>query len=646
MHQPMKQFSLFVACILLAATFSFAQQFSGYGIVNNQELNLTQVDFDKDANAVVLIHEAFSNYNDQRHLITNHHIRIKILKEKGFSLANVSIPFYRKDDFEIISGVEGMTINLVDGERVVNTKLDRKSIFTQKTNERIGEVVFTFAAIKVGSIIDYTYQSDMKSYGGLEDWDFQERIPVMLSKYSLVIAPNIEFAYRVNKTLDLPIVIKQGSFSDGVYFEMKNIPGLGDEPYMDARRDYVQKIIFQLSGFSRNGSDKSKYMTSWDEVTRELNSSSEFGGQLDKNISGTEDFIKTVKAMNSPEEKMKAVFNYVRSNMVWNNLYSKYSSDGVKNAWQKKTGTSGDINLLLVNLLKEASLEAFPMLVSERFFGKVNSAYPFIDQFNSVFAYVIVNNKKYYLDATDKTIPPHLTPSNILNTTAFIVNRKAGGLTDITNDTVQYKEYVTADLELDNNGAIAGTVTVKSKDYARFTKLPDYRADKEKFIKRYYIVDGTNFTAKDLEVNNIENDSLILDQNFKLSGTLNTTGDYSFLPLNMYTGFNFNPFLSDNRFSNINFGYRRSISLNLTIQLPANYVIDELPKSVKLTNPDKDVTFLRQMEFDKEGNFIRCMILIEFTKSLYETDTYPIIKEMYQKMFEFLKEPVVLKKKG
>jgi hypothetical protein len=641
----MKQFSLLVAFILMATSFSLAQEFPGYGTINNEELNLTKCDFDKDANAIVLIHEAFSNYDDQRHLITNHHIRIKILKEKGFSAANVSIPFYRKDDFEMISDVEGMTINLEDGTQVVNTKLDRKSIFTQKTNERLGEVVFTFPGIKVGSIIDYKYRSEMKSYGGLEDWDFQERIPVLISKYSLVIAPNIEFAYRVNKSPDLPIIVKNDSYNGGVNFEMKNIPGLGDEPYMDARRDYVQKVIFQLSGFSRNGSDKSRYMTSWDEVTRELNSSSEFGGQLDKNISGTEDFMKLVKAMNSPEEKMKAVFNYVRTNMVWNNLYSKYAIDGVKNAWQKKSGTSGDINLLLVNLLKEASLEAYPMLVSERFHGKVDAAYPFIDQFNSVFAYVIVNNKKYYLDATDKTIPPHLTPANILNTTAFVVNRKAGGLTNITNDTVQYREFIMADLNLADNGALTGTVNVKSKDYARFTKLPDYKADKEKFIKRYYIVDGTNFTPKDIEVSNIENDSLMLDQNFKLSGNLNTTGDYSFLPLNMYTGFDFNPFLSSNRFSNINFGYRRSISLNLTVQLPANYMIDDLPKSVRLTNPDKDINFLRQVEYDKEGNFIRCMILIEFKKSLYETDTYPVVKEIYQKMFDFLKEPVVLKKK-
>ena len=103
-----------------------------------------------------------------------------------------------------------------------------------------------------------------------------------------------------------------------------------------------------------------------------------------------------------PEEKMKSVFNYVRNNMVWNNMYSMYTTRGVKDAWQTKSGNSGEINLLLINLLKKAGLETYPMLVSERFDGKVDKSYPFMDQFNSVFACVIISNKKYYLDATDK----------------------------------------------------------------------------------------------------------------------------------------------------------------------------------------------------------------------------------------------------
>ena len=34
-----------------------------------------------------------------------------------------------------------------------------------------------------------------------------------------------------------------------------------------------------------------------------------------------------------------------------------------------------------------------------------------------------------------------------------------------------------------------------------------------------------------------------------------------------------------------------------------------------------------------------------FKKSLYETDMYPIIKEIYQRIYEYLKEPVLLKRK-
>ncbi len=309
---------IFLAAICtLANAFLFAQEFPDYGVLSNDEINLKQCDFDKDANAVILLHEAFSDHDEQHRLITTHHLRIKILNEKAFSSANVSIPFYRKDEFEYIDHVEGITINMIDG-RKVETILERKSIFTEKTNERLGRVVFAFPAIQPGSIIEYKYRSTMKHYGGLEDWNFQEELPVMVSKYTLIIIPNMEFAYRVNKVPGFPITVKKETDRGSVYFEMHNIAGLGDEPYMDARRDYLQKVIFQLSGYGAGNFGKTKYMTSWDEVTRELLVSGEFGSQLNKNIAGTDEFIKQVKLLGSAEEKMKTVFNFMRGSMTWN----------------------------------------------------------------------------------------------------------------------------------------------------------------------------------------------------------------------------------------------------------------------------------------------------------------------------------------
>ena len=639
----MKQLMIIVTLCICISICTAAQEFPSYGSVSGEELALRQISFDKDANAVVLLHEAYSDYDDHHRLITLHHIRVKILKEEGKSAADVSIPFYRKEGFESIDQVEGMTINEGNGGQIQKIALERKNVFYKNTNDRIGEVVFAFPAVKTGSIIDYKFRSTMKHYGGLEDWNFQQALPVVTSRYTLIILPNAEFAYRVHKRNEMPVIVKQLSSNGGVYFEMNQIPGLGNEPYIDARRDYLQKVVFQLSAYAINGG-KNKYMTSWNELNKELNSAPEFGGQLDKRIEGTGDFIKTLVQLPTQEEKMKTVFNYVRDNMTWNGLYSKYVDVGVRTAWKKKSGTSGEINLILVNLLKEADLEAYPVLVSERFHGKVNTDYPFIDQFNTVFACVQIGSKRYYLDATDKLIPPHLTPSGILNTLGFIVKRKAGEVVKITNDTVHFKEVIMARAELAGDGSLTGDVTINSYDYARMIKLDDYKKDKEKFARNYFVVGGTSIGAKEVKVNNLLKDSMPLEQVGQLTGSLNRTGDYLFLPLNIFTGFDSNPFLSDNRFSNINFGFTRYVNLNMSVKLPEGFVVDELPKSVRLTNPDQDIVFARQVEYRKQDGVIQCLLSFQFKESLYEWELYPMVKEMYKKMFDYLKEPVILKR--
>ncbi len=81
------------------------------------------------------------------------------------------------------------------------------------------------------------------------------------------------------------------------------------------------------------------------------------------------------------------------------------------------------------------------------------------------------------------------------------------------------------------------------------------------------------------------------------------------------------------------------------IGLPANYLVDEIPKSVRLTTPENDIVFTRQISYNKGDSIAGCMLQLEFKKSLYEADMYPAIKEVYQRIFNYLKEPIVLKRK-
>lgn len=146
---------LSVLSILLIVSFGTNAQgfnFSDYGAISKQEIELKQCSFDKDADAVVIMHEALSNYDEEYHLVTDHHIRIKIFHSNAVDNANVKILYRRKKDFERISRVEGMTINIGASGKLTRQKLDKKSIYDQKMNDLWGEMTFAFPAVTAGSM--------------------------------------------------------------------------------------------------------------------------------------------------------------------------------------------------------------------------------------------------------------------------------------------------------------------------------------------------------------------------------------------------------------------------------------------------------------------------------------------------------------
>jgi hypothetical protein len=214
---------------------------------------------------------------------------------------------------------------------------------------------------------------------------------------------------------------------------------------------------------------------------------------------------------------------------------------------------------------------------------------------------------------------------------------------NISNDSLQYKDFISTQAALDDKGIFSGEAYIKSDDYSRIEKLSDYKEEgQEKYLKSYYQKNGITIT--DFEFDNQNNDSLPAEQHFKFSTSLAVSGDYLYVPLNIFTGFEKNPFIGDNRFSNVNFGYKRTVSTNMVINLPKNYRVDGLPKTVKMTTPANDIVFNRSVTYDEKSHSILCMLVFDFKKSLYSLDEYAVLKEVYKKMFDYLKEPVVLKK--
>lgn len=196
--------------LLLLASYACLGQTAvpEFGQFTETERNPTECSFDTEADAVVIFDLASANHDDQYRLITNRRVRFKILKEKGISRGDIEIRYYHADDFEYVLKVEALVCNFeADGNKNIQ-KLSGQQVYRQKINNYWSAVKFAMPNVKVGSIIEYRYESIKKNYGGLDDWYFQRDIPTMLSSFSLVVLPNYEFAYQVHRSNLLPIKIE------------------------------------------------------------------------------------------------------------------------------------------------------------------------------------------------------------------------------------------------------------------------------------------------------------------------------------------------------------------------------------------------------------------------------------------------------
>jgi hypothetical protein len=632
-------------CLLTAAlcsNFSIAQsEIPEFGIFSSEEQHLKTVDFDKDADAVVLFDIATANYNEEHNLVLNRRIRIKILKEKGIRYGDIEIPFYSKDHFEYISNIQAVVQNF-DATGEQQTQLKRADIFEQKLDSRVSVMKFALPKVKVGSILEYSYVSTCEHYGGLRDWEFQAEIPTLYSNMHLYIVPNTEFQYVVHKSNDLPIDISVDKSSGSATFMMKNVAGLREEPFMDARRDYVQRVEFQLSAYSMHG-NKVNYINTWKDVSKELMTEPYFGKQLDKKYSAADEAVLKINSIASPADKMKYAYDYVRRSFSWNGHNTFQAEDGLKTVWETRKGTSGEINLALVNLLKTCGLDVYPLLVSERNHGKINTVYPMLDQFNKTVAYVIIGDYKYVLDATEHYTPVTLIPFNLLNTTAFLVDIKKGGLIELKDETKAHWNIVNINSAVDASGTISGSTIVRSNDYAKIERMKLAKQSLDKFRTNYFSNNNTSIKIDSFEVINTDNDSLSLDQQFNFSMPSSSSGNYKLVNLNLFSDLEKNPFISDNRFSNINFGSRYLTDIHETFTLPSTLKAESLPKNITMVTPDKSFALTRHIDY--KDNTVDVAFSIKINKPVFEAEDYPMVQEYFKKMMGVLNEPIVLSSK-
>jgi len=653
----MKRLTFLSACILLSLFLSAQKgknkdsNIPAFGSVQKAELEMKECDFDKNAEAVVLFDKGQLDYIIGNGIDLIHHVRIKILNEKGKNQADIHLPYFSWKDDERIEDISAQVYNLDPSGNVVITKLDKKQVFEKKLNKFWTEKVFTFPEVKPGSVIEYKYKH---TNVGMINWFFQRTIPVKHSEFVFDYPNKVTISFLPKCYMQYEDKTDNSSTRTVRFFSMSNVPALRDEPYILNEGDYLQKVESKtIARENPNTGVLQSIIVTWPQVIKELMESEEFGQQIKKEVPRTAELDAMLKTTSDRFSKMKIVYNYVRKNMQWNDYTGIWANEGIKAAWKDKKGTQGEINLILINLLKDAGLDAKPILVSCHHNGLVNTtdagtiSRPGYDQFNKVLAWVKIDENVYALDATEKETPVDLIPFDVIATEGLVISKIETfewGWETLWKDNLQYRNMILLQGEIDKEGKLTGEVTINSYDYARLGRITTARKGKKEFTEKYFSSNNPGVTIDSVLLENMDADSLPLIQRVHFNQQLNSSGEYQYFSTNLFTGLEKNPFVADERISDVFFGFLQNHMIIANIAIPDGYVFEELPKNMKMIMPDTSITITRVSQANNDRLSMR--ITLDFKRPFYSAAEYEGFKEFYKKLFDILNEQFVIRKKA
>jgi hypothetical protein len=217
------------------------------------------------------------------------------------------------------------------------------------------------------------------------------------------------------------------------------------------------------------------------------------------------------------------------------------------------------------------------------------------------------------------------------------------GWITVWDEAHRYSHRVNIMGSVGNDGLVSGEALVNSIDYARTNSMKEYKQGSEKFVESHFVKTHQGIKLEAFKAENLDRDSLPLQQSFKFSMPVGGSGDYQYFTLNMFSGMDKNPFIADERRSDVFFGVNQSYSITGLFSIPEGFSFEELPKNMRMIMPDTSIVFSRLMQA-VDNNKLQFRISMEFNRPIFTTAEYPDFREFYKKMFMMLNEQIVVKK--
>lgn len=427
---------------------------------------------DPDAEAVVLCRLTDVEYSVQTdgYLVDYHEkIRIKVLKPEGAKYAQVTIPYYvvpqDKDKLytsqmalrpqhidingavtydegasrsistniatnyihESIEEVKATAYNM-EGSKTTKSKF-KGEVALEQLDDETWQARFTISDVRQGTVIEYEYTRHSELFYRLHDWQAQQEIPVAYARLTVTIPRHLLFNFEQHGSQQL--VAKQES-SSMIYklvsdplaapttvmayryiFTGQDLKGAPSDPNV-CLADYFTGVTAEVSSFGLRSTPPADYANTWEHVDQVLMADDNLGKMIEDHSPLREQLqAENIQTIANEQERAAAVCRLVFSHVKWNGKYAMWARNA-QETLQQGGGNSADINMLLMQTLREAGLKVNPVVMRPRNLGALPLTFPTISKLTNYVVGVKTRNAgTVYVDASSpegklNTLPEQL----------------------------------------------------------------------------------------------------------------------------------------------------------------------------------------------------------------------------------------------
>jgi transglutaminase-like putative cysteine protease len=600
-----------------------------WGETDVVDRRMTVFNADPTADAVVLdaLTRLRVEMKDNRpQLVVQVHRRIKILAESATqSQSTLAIPIDLPANRVKMGAIKAQLIDLSENFQTIPIEESKEG-----NVERL-----VLSGIKSGYILEYRYDFTTDSVPVLTNWTFQEALPIRRSELWASISSAIDYSVSIqNKD-------KINAFTDAKsnakVFVATDMPAMRIKTASLITSDYLASVRLQINSGSATGTAK----MSWRELAQILQKNDKIGAQYLQKSHFEELWSAVQPAISearNTEDKVKAVFNFINKNVEWNGEWSINCKETLDKAYQSRTASSGELNLMLIACLNAAGIRAQPLFVSTRAHGKVNVNTPFAGQFDHLVCYTESNGAPCFLDAGDINRPVGMLRVEALNNDAWLMDLSNPQWIKIT-PTLSVRQTLST-FSLSKEGDLRGRFVKTSKGYEAVLERNDQRRKQTtKELQREYAgIRIDSVTTYNLDAN--LNSSFKRNYHCVIPQAVDAADNRMTMKPLWRTGLEDN-ILPAQRPCPVDFAYPINDLHVFNLSIPEGASVDKMPKDESFEVADKGASY--QFTAIQSGNIVQLTIRVQVDRLHFEATEYNKIKELFDRIAVKQTEVVVLK---